>query len=332
VSSLRRFVIRLTTSAARLQNEERLREEFEDHLTLEAEENVRRGLPAAEARRQAIVKFGAVEAAKEDYRDEQGLPLLEHLLQDTRIALRRMRQAPGFTTAAIATLALGLGLTSAIISLAYSLFLQPLPVDGASRVVFAEQTIAGNPRRGFPLSYPDYTYYRDHAKAFSELAGHYSTSPMQIVTPDGALNVSGSVVTANYFSLLRLEPALGRFFRADEDQVPGRNPVAVLSHNLWRTSFGGAALILGTTIRINGTAFTVVGIAPERFHGIISGLEPNDVWIPAAMFGVGYRFCDGLKRPCNVVAIVGRLADGVSIDEAQAEMGVLARQLESTFP
>lgn len=329
---LRRFLIRLATSATRRRDEERLREELEDHLAQQTDENMRAGMSPAEARRQAVLEIGAVEAFKEGYRDQQGLPVLEQLLQDARIAVRRMKQAPGFTAAAIATLALGLGFTSSVLSLAYALFLKPLPIDDASRIVFVGQTFVGDVRRGFPLSYPDYTYYRDHARVFADLAAHYSTSPMQVVTGDGAFNVTGSVVTANYFSLLRLQPAMGRFFSADEDRVPGRNPVAVLSHDLWRTKLGEDAGIVGTTVRINGTAFSVIGIAPERFHGILSGVPPNDVWIPTAMFGVGYRYCDGLARGCTVVDLVGRLAERTSIEQAQAEMDGLARQLESTFP
>jgi len=131
-------------------------------------------------------------------------PSPEHLLQDVRIAVRRTWKTPGFTVAAIATLALGLGLTSAILSLAYALFLRPLPVSDASRLVFADG--------GF--SVPDYLYYRDHARAFAELGGHYSTSPMNVVTPGGPVSVTGSVVTANYFTLLRLTPRAGRFFSA----------------------------------------------------------------------------------------------------------------------
>jgi putative ABC transport system permease protein len=330
--ALRRFLIRFTSSATRRRDEERLREELEDHIAMQTDERVRRGMPAGDARRLAVLEIGAVEAIREDYRDEQSLPLLEHLLQDARIAVRRMKQAPGFTAAAIVILALGLGLVSAVGSLAYALFLKPLPVDEASRLVVVDQRVIGDARRGFPLSYPDYAYYRDHARVFSDLAAHYSTSPMNVVAPSGPVNATGAVVTANYFNLLRLTPAMGRFFLPDEDRVPGRNPVAVLSYDMWRTRFGADAGILRTSIRINGTDFTVVGVAPERFHGILTGVPPNDVWIPTAMFGVGYRYCDGLARGCRVVGIVGRLADGVSIQEAQAGMDVLAGQLESTFP
>lgn len=125
---------------------------------------------------------------------------------------------------------------------------------------------------------------------------------------------------------------MGRFFLPDEDRVPGRNPVAVLSHDLWRTKFGADAGILGRSVRVNGTAFTVVGVAPEGFQGIHSGLEPNDLWIPSAMFRVGYRYCDAFTRGCNIVNLVGRLNDRVSIQEAQSELSVLAGQLEASFP
>ena len=144
---LRQWLIRLTTSLTQRHDERRLREEIDDHVAFETDANLRRGLPPAEARRRAVLTFGAVETFKENYRDQQGVPPLEHLLQDVRIALRRMWKTPGFTAAAIATLALGLGLTSAVMSLAYALFLRPLPVDDAARVVFVDTTRVDRPSR-----------------------------------------------------------------------------------------------------------------------------------------------------------------------------------------
>ena len=107
---------------------------------------------------------------------------------------------------------------------------------------------------------------------------------MIVATPGGPVSVSGAVVTANYFTLLRLTPRAGRFFSVDEDRVPGRDAVAILSYDFWRTRFAEDPRVVGTTVRINGTAFTVIGIAPEHFHGIVAGLEPNAVWIPTAMY------------------------------------------------
>jgi hypothetical protein len=196
----------------RRHDDTRLREEIDDYVAFETEANLRRGLSAAEARRRALLTFGLMETFKENYRDQQGVPALEHLLQDARIALRRMGKTPGFTAAAIATLALGLGLTSAVMGLAYSIFLRPLPVDAAARVMFVEQTRLDRPG-GWGYSYPDYSFLREHARSFSELAAHNSTMPPMIVaTPGGPVGVLGAVVTANYFTLLRLTPRAGRFF------------------------------------------------------------------------------------------------------------------------
>jgi hypothetical protein len=194
VRRLRQWLIRLTTSMTRRHDETRLREEIDGHVAFETEANLRRGLPPAEARRRALLEFGSTETFKENYRDQQGVPALEHLLQDVRIALRRMWKTPGFTAAAITTLALGLGLTSAVMSLAYALFLRPLPVDDAARVVFVEQTRVDRPG-GWGYSYPAYLYLREHARAFDELAAHYSTAPLSVVTPGGPVSVSGAVVT-----------------------------------------------------------------------------------------------------------------------------------------
>jgi predicted permease len=241
--------------------------------------------------------------------------------QDLRYAIRRMKNAPGFTVAAIVTLALGLGVTSAVLSVAHAIFLKPLPLPESSRLVLVDG--------GF--SVPDYQYFRDRARSFAGLAAHYATSPMHVSLPEGGFGVTGSVVTASYFSVLRLQPAFGRFFTAEEDRVPGRDAVAILSHDLWRSRFGADPRILGATVRINGTNVTVLGIAPENFRGILRQ-DPVDIWIPTAMFSVGYRYCDGLSRGCRVVGLVGRLADGATKQDAQAEMSLLARHLDTTFP
>jgi putative ABC transport system permease protein len=333
VRRLRQWLIRLTTSMTRQHDETRLREEIDDHVAFETEANLRRGLPPAEARRRALLTFGSMETFKENYRDQQGVPALEHLLQDVRIALRRMWKTPGFTTAAIATLAAGLGATSAVMSLAYALFLRPLPVDDAARVVFVEQTRVDRPG-GWGYSYPDYLYLREHARSFSELAAHNSTMPPVIVaTPGGPVGVSGAVVTPNYFTLLGLTPRAGRFFSVDEDRVPGRDAVAILSFDFWRTRFAEDPHLVGTTVRINGTPFTVIGIAPEHFHGIVAGLEPNAVWIPTAMYRVASPYCDApLSRTCGGVGVIGRLAEDTSLDQAHAEVAGLMRQLEAVYP
>jgi predicted permease len=253
--------------------------------------------------------------------------------QDLRHALRRLTTTPGFTVAAIATLALGLGVNSAVLSLAHALFLKPLPLPGASRLVLVDSTVQGRPPvHSFGFSHPDYLYYRDRARTFADLAAHYPGAPLHVRTADGGFEVLGSVVTASYFNVLRLQPALGRFLSEEEDRVPGRDAVAVISHDLWRTRYAGDERVIGSRIRINGTGFTVVGIAPAHFRGVIRGFAPVDVWIPTAMFKVGYRYCDGLARDCRMVNLIGRLADDATLQDAQAEMTLLAGQLAAQFP
>ena len=251
--------------------------------------------------------------------------------QDLRYAIRRITDTPFFTLAAVATLALGLGVNSAVLSLVNAIFLKPLRFSDAGRLVFVDQTRPGRPPSSYPLSYPDYLYYRDHAASFAGLAAHYSTSPMHVSGADGGFEVNGAVVSAGYFDVLRVRPLLGRFFTSEEDRVPGRNPVAVLGHDLWQRRFAGDRAILDTVVRINGTDFTVVGIGPERFRGLHLQ-HPVDVWIPTAMLRVGYRYCDGFARDCTIVNLVGRLADGSSRQDAQAELTLLASQLETAFP
>jgi MacB-like periplasmic core domain/FtsX-like permease family len=212
------------------------------------------------------------------------------LSQDVRYAVRRIKDAPLFTVAAILTLALGLGVNSAVLSFANTIFVKPLRLPDPSRLVVVHQRRPNRPTtNSYPLSYPDYLYFRDHARTFASLAAHYATSPMHVSRAEGGFDVTGSVVTVSYFETLRLRAFLGRFFTSEEDRIPGRNPVAVLGHDLWRSRFGGDPRILGAVVRINGTDFTVVGVAQERFRGI-QLQDPVDIWIPTAMFRVGYRF------------------------------------------
>lgn len=254
------------------------------------------------------------------------------LLQDARFALRTIAKSPAFTAVVVATLALGIGVTSAIFSLVNTLFWKPLPVRDAARLVHVTQSRSDGERYA-PLSYPDYLYYRDHVRTLSPLAAHYSSAPIHLVAGGGpSEEINGSVVTASYFPLLSASPLLGRVFENREDEVPGRDPVAVVGYELWQRRLGADASILGRSIQLNGTLFRVVGVMPRGFEGAVSGGLATDVWIPSAMFLVGYRYCDPFQRDCNIVRLLGRLPPSRSLAEAQAEMGALARQLQTAYP
>lgn len=258
---------------------------------------------------------------------------MSSLWQDVRYAARMLRRSPGFTSSAILTLALGIGAATAIFSLAHALYFKPLPVKDPTRLVDIHQTLEGNRTPGeFPLSYADYLYYREHNHVFTGLAADYPTAPLHLVTPSDSSLVSGSVVTWNYFPLLGLRPAYGRFFDPEEDRAAGERPVAVISHELFRSRFAGSEEALGSTITINAARFTIVGVAPQGFYGAKPGVSKIDVWVPSAMFRIGYRFCDAFQPNCRVVGLIGRLKPGLTVADAQTDMEVLARQLETAHP
>jgi MacB-like protein len=183
----------------------------------------------------------------------------------------------------------------------------------------------------YPLSYADYVDYRDSNSVFSALASHYPTAPLSLASRDGSIEANGSVVSSNYFSVLGIKPAAGRFFLPQDVAGPGVSPVAVVSHRLWQSHFGGRRDIAGQVVELNGTSFTVVGVAPADFEGVLLGI-PTDVWLPNSMSAVGYRWCDTLSRDCTWLNMIGRLKPGQSLASVQAEMTVLSRRLEQAHP
>ena len=254
------------------------------------------------------------------------------LLHDVRYALRGFTRTPGFVLVAVVILALGIGANTAIVSLVDTLYLRELPVRDPSRLVEIYQVRNTVPGEYFSLSYPDYLAYREQSRSFEDLAAHYSSSPIHFGSGEKSAEINGSVVTENYFRLLGLQPAVGRFFGPEEDRVPGRDPVAVIAFDLWQTRFGGDPALLGRTARLNNADFTIVGVAPRGFHGAPLGGLSTEVWIPSAMFRIGYRYCDAFQRDCNVVKMLGRLKAGVSRRAAQTELDVIARRLEQAYP
>src|SRR5205823_2479077 len=249
------------------------------------------------------------------------------LIQALRYGARMLLKRPGFSLIAIITLALGIGANLTIFSFVDTMFRRPLPVREPYQLV-----TAGLGRDG-GFAYPAYTYFRDHNKSFAALAAHYSTAPIDLAAPDGdSQTLNGAVVSANYFSMLGINPSLGRFFSPDEDVVPDRDRVAVISHGLWQSRFGGDRSVVGKEIRLNGSAFTIVGVTAPDFQGVSLGY-PNDVWIPTMMLRLGYRSCDALKDlKCGPLETIGRLERNQTLENAQAEMSTLSSQWAAANP
>lgn len=240
---------------------------------------------------------------------------------DFRYALRHLRRSPAFAVGAILPLALGISAVATVCTLGYALLLRPLPVEEPDTLVVVAATRNHGRDLGY-VSYPDYRTFQERSTTVSELAAHYATAPLWVVNNRQGREINGAVVTANYFQVLRLRPALGRFFRPEEDLVPDRDRVAVLSHRTWLESFAGSNDVLGTDVHINGVAFTVVGVAPPHWRGL--SVQPAEIYIPLMAIRAGYRWCDVLMDPeCTVLQMVGRLGPGRTVDDARAEIATL---------
>jgi predicted permease len=295
------------------------------HLELAIEENLRCGLSPLEARRQALIRFGGVDLAREQHREARGLPALDGLLQDLRYALRQLRKNPGFACTAVFTLALGIGANTAIFSVVNAVLLQPLPYPHSDRLAIV-WSVLGKEHRA-PASGPELIYLQQRSRLFEEFAGIWVTSTA--LTGEGEPEqVKLGLVTYNFLSLLSPSPALGRFF-LPEEQGGGRGPVVILSDGLWRRRFSADPQIVGRSLRFGGGPVTVVGVMPANFKIVFpeGGGVPADVqaYIP---------FSNDLAsnpRDLGFIRVVGRLRQGVTVLQAQAEADSIATHLRSEF-
>ena len=313
--------IRLRAIVRRDTVERELDEELRYHLEGEIERHVERGMPRADAVRRARLEFGGVEQTKESCRDARGVGVVDSLLQDLRYGGRTMRRSPVFSITAILTIALSTAALATVFTLGYGLFFRPLPVDRPDELVTVSATRGGSRTDGV-VSYPDYVTFRDRATTVSSLAAIYPTAPLFVTVNGVAREINGAVTSANFLPMLGVKPALGRFFRDDEDQVPDRDRVAVISDSLWRNTFGASPGAIGAGLKINGVDFAVIGVASATFVAL--GSSPIDIYIPAMMLRVGYRWCDdSLAASCTVLEMMGRLAPGHTLADAAAEMPTL---------
>ena len=265
-----------------------------------------------------MLKFGGVEAMKEDYRAERGLLLVENLLQDVRYAIRSLRRTPGLTAFVVITLALGIGMTSGTFSMVDGLIFRPYPVPHPSGVVTLVSTTHDSSFDDF--SYREYLDIRDKTKSYDGVIANADMEAVGFSAEPGATPRirGGMMVSGNYFHVLGVEPRLGRGFREDEDQVPGRDAVVVLGPGFWKHEFGSDPSVLGRTVRLNGTQFTVIGVAPETFPGMDIFAHP-DFYMPLAMARVFSTdrqknfFEDRDDRELNVKA---RLKPGATLQQA----------------
>src|ERR1044072_1208209 len=260
--------------------------------------------------------------------------MLSNTFHDVRYALRAMLKHRNFTAAALLTLALGIGLNTSIFTLLYSVVLRPLPVKDPDRVVNVYQVLGGEFDRQVEgsaslLSYPEYLNYRDRVADISGLAA--SAGVQLSLYGSNVERINGLLVTDNYFSLLGGGSAAGRTFVDKECQTPLQCPVAVLSYGFWQRRFGSDPTVVGTSLTLNRQRFTVIGVAARDFHG--AEMNIPDVWIPVTMEPALMPEKKFLDLPnCSWLSVVGRLKDGVSLPQVQAEMQLVASQMDQNYP
>jgi putative ABC transport system permease protein len=315
--------------------EESLEDEVRDYINRETQLNMEAGMPADEARYAAQRKLGTTALVKEDTRAAWGWTWIERLWQDLRYGCRTMLKNPGFTLVALISLAIGIGANSAMFSLADGLILRPLPVDHPGEVVTVGYSSEVGHFGGIHASYRDYVDFRDKSKSFDGLVA-YTISSFGFSAVAGAQSQmkSGMLVSGNFFRVLGVEPELGRTFRAEEDQAPGRDAVVILGHDFWEKELSADPAILGRRVLLSGIEFTVIGVAPARFTGMDQYFHPA-FYVPAAMWP---RFVSNPndrpleQRDSRQLTVKGRLKPGVTVAHAQAEMTVIGKALERTYP
>jgi predicted permease len=330
MKSLRRFFTRVINSAARRTQDERLREEIEEHIALQIAENLRAGLSPVEARRQAMLKFGGVESMKQDYRAERNLLFIENLLADVRNATRTIRRTPGLAAVIIVSLAIGIGVNATIFSWIQLILLQPLPgVIGASNFLLVEpRTETG----GYPgASWLEYRALRTQLPALRDLVA-FQMVPFNVGETGQTERTFGQLVSGNYFSALGLKPVIGRFIQPDEAERPGTEPVLVISHDYWETRFGGAPGAVGQKVRVNERDLVVIGVAPREFQGTTPPLK-FELWAPATLAPALLGGTRNLEdRSIRAFSLIGMLRPGATREEAQAEFSTTMAQLARDYP
>jgi predicted permease len=319
MGSLRAWLLR-STGLFRKQRDQEIAAELESHLLLHIEDNLRAGMSAADARREALMKLGGVEQTKQIYRDQRNLPLLETLFQDLRFAFRLLRKNPGFTAIAVLTLALGMGATTTIFSVVNSVLLRPLPYQNHNRLLRVEETHPG--AVGSAVTFATFldlareAHTVENASAFREWIFNVTggAEPQQ---------VPGALISGNFFNALGSLPLLGRTIQPQDDQPGGNNRMVVLSYALWNDRFGGDPKILGRTLNVNAEPFTVIGVMPLGF----AYPQHAELWCPLVPGG-------GLhdNRRAHLLTVLVDRKSGESLGGVQGELTAFAESVEKRNP
>jgi putative ABC transport system permease protein len=316
MSSIRAWLLRLGGLFRKERRDRELAAEMESHLQLHIEDNLRAGMTAAQARREALMKLGGVEQTKEYYREQRGLPALETLSQDIRYGLRVLRKNPGFTAVAVLTLALAIGATTAIFSVVYGVLLRPLPYTDSNRIMAVSEV---NSRGGWSrLADPNFDDFRGQNRSFQSIA-KYNDNIASVSGTSQPTRTTVASVSPDFLNVFGIQPIIGRNFTAS-DAKKGAGPTLLVSYGYWRQHLGSPQDLSQSHLKIDGAVYSVIGVLPAGFH-----FPPDvDLWLPADLDG------ENPSRTSHNYSAVGRLRDGVTVEQASADISAIARRIHDT--
>lgn len=326
---LRALLLRWTRLFTRERRDHEFSDELESHLALHIEDNLRSGMTAEEARRQALIKLGGIEQTRERYREQSGLPLLETLLQDLRFGARMLRKNPGFAAIAVVTLALGIGANTAVFSVVDTVLLRPLPYRDPQQLVLVTESMPLQQGTEMGTAAAEYLDYRDRNRSFSQVAG-YESDGFNLTGSGTPLRVNAARLTASAFPLLGVSPIVGRTFTEDETRT-GADRVVVLSYGLWQRQYGADRAVVGTNIKLDEKSYTVLGVMPASFQFPFDGAAPSeraDLWVPLTF--TPEEIQDRVAE--FPVGLVGRLKSGISKAQAQEDLTSVATGFMKQYP
>lgn len=314
--------LRLRALFRRRRVDQELEAELRDHIERKTEEYRAQGMAPDEARRQALLEMRGIEQTKERCRDTRGVNWLLDFMQDARYGLRILRKSPGFAAVAILTLALGIGANSAIFSIAYSVLFRPLPYANPSHLV----RLSAQSKLGIgPVPVDIAEVAQKQASIFSQ-AAIYRWKNFILTGGAPPQNLSGIGISGDLFGELGVAPLLGRPL-TPQDSAPDSDPVVVLGYSIWANSFDKDPKIIGRRLTLDETSYTVIGVMPPDFQFPFDGSATpasEGIWVPEATLGAVDR---AQEKPTDEVSVIGRLRDGVTLDEARAQLHLLAQRI-----
>jgi predicted permease len=287
------------------------------HLECQTQDLIAAGVAPAEARRQATLLLGGMEQTKEACRDARGTRWLEDFFSDCRYGIRVLRRSPAFTCAAVASLALGIGANTAIFSLVDLVVLRRMPVREPDRLVEFQKFHPTYGRGN--ISYPQFEQFQQELRSFDAVLA-YSQARREIKIGGRPEDVNVELVSGSYYGVLGVPAIAGRTFGTETDRVAGGSPVAVITDSYWKKRFGSDPSALGSSFQLNQTVFTIIGVTPPGFTGVVAGRIP-DITVPIAMDGEVRGGRSWLKSPnFNWLSVMGRLRNGQSLAQARSEV------------